>query len=46
MGFTSALYSVTVYLVRDYYVRGLYLFEGCGVQVVMGGVCSKCPLKV
>ena len=33
MGFTCALHSVTVYLVRGHYVRGLYLFEGCGVEV-------------
>ena len=32
MGFTSALYSVTVYLVQGHYVSGLYLFQGCGVQ--------------
>ena len=37
MGFTSALYSVTVYLVQGHYVRGLLLFEGCGVQLVIEG---------
>ena len=46
MGFTCALHSVTVYLVRGNYVRGPYLFEGCGVEAVMGGVCSRCPPKV
>ena len=30
MGFTCELHSVTVYLVRGHYVRGLSLFEGCG----------------
>ena len=28
------------------YVIGLYLFEGCGVEAVMGGVCRRCPPKV
>ena len=34
-GVYSALYSVTVYLVQGYYVSGLYLFKGCGVQAIM-----------
>ena len=43
---TCALHSVTVYLGRGHYVRGLQLFEGSGVEAVMGGVCSRCPPKV
>ena len=46
MGFTCALHSVTVYLVRGHYVKGLELFEGRGVEAVMGEVCSRCPPKV
>ena len=36
----------TVYLVRVNYIRGPQLFERCGVEAVMGGVCSRCLPKV
>ena len=47
MAFTGALYFVTVtYSQGSIYVRGLLLFEGCGIEAVMGGVCIRCPLNV
>ena len=48
MGFISALFSVTVYLVRGHYVRGIYncvngmgyrlLWEGYATQVLVNWV--------
>ena len=40
MGFTSALYSMTTYLVRGHYVRGL--FVGSGGR----GCCRRGMLQV
>ena len=39
-------YTLTIYLVRGHYVRGLYLFEDSGVEAVVGGACCRCLLKV
>ena len=38
--------TLTIYLVRGHYVRGLKLFEDSGVEAVVGGACCRCPLMV